>query len=139
LVQDKQRVVVMLASRLRPPSAAGRGPEGVIHDLGDAVVIKATDRRYIGSGYRTLEDPYREIAALRELGAAGGHRNVLPLLDALEDDGYIYTVLPYVPGGDLYYRVRASPQPFVTEDTRGIFVDMCKGLRFMKLQGFAHR
>jgi serine/threonine protein kinase len=155
LIHEKRRVSVVLASRLRAVGADGVGPpqgggaEGgqgqpvvPLHELEEMVVIKVTDRRFMGAAgehHVLLEDPYNEIAAMRLLGAVGGHRNVLPLLDAMEDDDYIYTVLPYVPGGDLYYRLRASPQPFPMDEARRIFVDTCRGVCFMKQHQLAHR
>jgi serine/threonine protein kinase len=130
LVQEKRRVTLLLAARLWASS-------GGTYALGDPVVIKATDKGCAGQGAR--EDACREIAAMRLLGAAGGHRNVLPLLDAMEDEDYIYTVLPYVPDGDLYYRLRASPGPFAMDEARRIFVGVCRGLSFMAGLGLAHR
>lgn len=38
------------------------------------------------------------------------HDNVLGCIDVLQDDDYLYTILPYCEGGDLYGRIMNSPR-----------------------------
>lgn len=38
------------------------------------------------------------------------HENVLGCLDVMQDDDYLYTVMPYCEGGDLYARIMPSPR-----------------------------
>ena len=50
-----------------------------------------------------LEDPIKECAALQLLG--NYHPHVLGSLEVLQDDHMLYTVMPYLGGGDLYGRL----------------------------------
>ncbi len=52
---------------------------------------------------RHLEDPIKEVAALELVG--NYHPNVLGSIEVLQDDDFLYTVVPYCAGGDLYGRV----------------------------------
>jgi serine/threonine protein kinase len=50
-----------------------------------------------------LEDPIKECAALQLLG--NYHPHVLGAVEVLQDDTCLYTVMPYLGGGDLYGRL----------------------------------
>lgn len=50
-----------------------------------------------------LEDPIKECAALQLLGNYNPH--VVGALEVLQDDNCLYTVMPYLGGGDLYGRL----------------------------------
>ena len=50
-----------------------------------------------------LEDPIKECAALQLLG--NYHPHVSGALEVLQDDSFLYTVMPYLGGGDLYGRL----------------------------------
>jgi len=50
-----------------------------------------------------LEDPIKESATLQLIG--NYHPHVLGSLETLQDDNYLYTVMPYLEGGDLYGRL----------------------------------
>ena len=54
---------------------------------------------------RMLEDPVKEIAAMRLLGGQNNdHRrhHVLGCLEVLQDDDFLYAVMPFCSGGDLF-------------------------------------
>ena len=73
-------------------------------------VIKASEWSKIHAlRGRHLEDPIREISAMQLLG--NYETNVVGSLEVLQDDSYLYTVMPYLPGGGLLGRVRnACPE-----------------------------
>lgn len=70
----------------------------------EKVVMKISEWRKIHSmrGHH-LEDPIKEISTLQMLGDY--HPNVQGAKEALQDDKNLYTILPYLPGGDLYGRL----------------------------------
>ena len=73
------------------------------------VVIKASAwSRIHGLRGRHLEDPIKEISAMQLLGNYNKH--VLGALEVLQDDMFLYTVMKYVPGGDLYGRLLGDCQ-----------------------------
>eukprot|EP00934_Nitzschia_sp_Nitz4_P006893 Nitzschia sp. Nitz4//scaffold232_size35869//28123//29452//NITZ4_007813-RA/size35869-snap-gene-0.48-mRNA-1//1//CDS//3329543348//6883//frame0 len=49
---------------------------------------------------RLLEDPIKEVAAMQLVGA--GHPHVLGATDVLQDGDFLYSVMPYCAGGDLF-------------------------------------
>jgi hypothetical protein len=49
---------------------------------------------------RLLEDPVKEVAAMQLLGA--GHPHVLGSMEVLQDGDFLYSVMPYCSGGDLF-------------------------------------
>jgi serine/threonine protein kinase len=71
---------------------------------------------------RHLEDPIREISAMQLLG--NYHPHVLGALEVLQDDNCLYTVMPYLSGGDLYGRLvdccpRRRPSENPERETHG--------------------
>eukprot|EP00541_Cyclophora_tenuis_P005719 CAMPEP_0116542362 /NCGR_PEP_ID=MMETSP0397-20121206/978_1 /TAXON_ID=216820 /ORGANISM="Cyclophora tenuis, Strain ECT3854" /LENGTH=452 /DNA_ID=CAMNT_0004066371 /DNA_START=1 /DNA_END=1359 /DNA_ORIENTATION=+ len=55
---------------------------------------------------RHLEDPIKEISAMQLIG--NYHPNVLGCIEVLQDDEYLYTIMPYCAGGDLFGRVMGN-------------------------------
>lgn len=49
---------------------------------------------------RLLEDPIKEVAAMQLVGS--GHPHVLGATDVLQDGDFLYSVMPYCSGGDLF-------------------------------------
>jgi hypothetical protein len=49
---------------------------------------------------RLLEDPIKEVAAMQLVGS--GHPHVLGAVDVLQDGDFLYSVMPYCSGGDLF-------------------------------------
>jgi hypothetical protein len=49
---------------------------------------------------RLLEDPVKEVSAMQLLGT--GHPHVLGSREVLQDGDFLYTVMPYCSGGDLF-------------------------------------
>ena len=49
---------------------------------------------------RLLEDPVKEVAALQLIGAS--HPHVLGSIDVMQDENYLYSIMPYCRGGDLF-------------------------------------
>jgi serine/threonine protein kinase len=71
-------------------------------DLQAAVKISEWKKVHALRG-KHLEDPIKEIAALQLLG--NYHPHVAGPLEVLQDDNCLYTVMPYLNGGDLYGRL----------------------------------
>ena len=51
---------------------------------------------------RLLEDPIKEISALQSVSVRRGHPHVLGAIDVLQDSDFLYSVMPFCNGGDLF-------------------------------------
>ena len=55
---------------------------------------------------RNLEDPIKEVAAMQLLG--NHHDHIVSAIGVLQDSKYLYIMMPYCAGGDLYsYAINA--------------------------------
>ena len=68
---------------------------------GDHVAIKMIEwARVHHMRGRLLEDPVKEVAAMQLLGT--GHPHVLGSMEVLQDGDFLYSIMPYCSGGDLF-------------------------------------
>jgi serine/threonine protein kinase len=66
---------------------------------------------------RHLVDPIKEISVLQLLGKGSGDNHVIGCEEVLQDDQYLYTIMPYCAGGDLYGKLEISGiQSYPDED-----------------------
>lgn len=85
-----------------------------------------------------LEDPVKEAAALQHVGSY--HPNILGCLEVLQDGDYLYTVMPYAMGGDLYGLVtRKGGYPPDESKARACFSQLLQGLYHLQKKGVCHR
>jgi len=106
------------------------------------VAIKMIEwRRVHQNRGRLLEDPIKEIATMQLIGTE--HPNVLGSLEVLQDDEFLYSIMPYARGGDLFgYVVNESngDEGGMEEPVaRYWFKQILKGLHFLQSRGICHR
>ena len=131
-VKTRSYIKIMLASRLRRLP----GPEEAF-EPGEEVVIKMWKRK-LWETATIDENPYGELAAMQLLSAVGDlHFN--RLLDFAQDDKFIFMVIPYMPGGDLFEKVLARDEPMSEDEARPIMAQLMGHLAFMRDNGIAHR
>ena len=136
--QKKKGVTIFLATPARQDPHA---PDSVCLLTCDTppVVIKAVPQvaKKNNSNAAHVDNPLSEIAALQQL--PGQHPNVIHLIDCMQDEDFVYMVLPYL-DQDLYSRVDAMNGAGLPEDEAcKYFHDMVQGLLFMKqTSGLAH-
>lgn len=92
---------------------------------------------------RLLEDPVKEISAMQLIG--GDHPHVLGSREVLQDNDFLYGVMPYCSGGDLFGVVvqytedtggeRGMPEPIA----RFWFRQILAGLNYLQMKGVCHR
>eukprot|EP00903_Cladosiphon_okamuranus_P007070 g6871.t1 len=86
----------------------------------------------------SCEDPLKEVAALQLLKTYGPHPNVIEVVEALQDNAYIYVVLPFCTGGELFSVVSANRG--LSENTaRPIFRGLLAGMTFLHNLQICHR
>lgn len=92
---------------------------------------------------RLLEDPVKEIAAMQLIGM--NHPNVLGSMEVLQDDDFLFSIMPYARGGDLFgYVVRDTElrggEGGMSEPVaRYWFKQLLEGLHFLQSKGICHR
>lgn len=112
--------------------------------VGTHVAIKMVEWAKVHqSRGRLLEDPVKEIAAMQLIGT--NHPNVLGSIEVLQDDDYLFSVMPYARGGDLFgYVVRDTEsrggEGGMSEPVaRYWFKQILEGLHFLQSKGICHR
>jgi len=116
------------------------------------VVLKISEWRKIHSmrGHH-LEDPIKEISTLQMLGDY--HPHVQGAREALQDDNCLYTVMSYLPGGDLYGRLVEHDLPsefgsklegnefngYVESRARSWFRQLLQAVFHLQKKGVCHR
>jgi len=103
---------------------------------------------------RHNEDPIKEIAAMQFLSTApegvegtkqgegesthqGGHPNVLPLLECVQDEDLVYCVMPYC-GAELFSFVEQQGA-FLEDRARQYFREILCGTNYLHSRGVCHR
>lgn len=92
---------------------------------------------------RLLEDPIKEVAAMQLVGS--GHPHVLGATDVLQDGDFLYSVMPYCAGGDLFgvvvkYAEESGGEIGMPEPVaRYWFRQILWGLHHLQSLGICHR
>ncbi|KAF0687448.1 Aste57867_20812 [Aphanomyces stellatus] len=111
---------------------------------GNLVIVKrvqiATASKHKAlSGPTVQEDIHVEKHVYRVVQKHGGHRNVLPFLNAFEQDGHEHFVLEYCAAGDLFNLLRNAPhQRFPAAQASHYFRHVVQGISFLHSIGIAH-
>ncbi|KDQ21181.1 hypothetical protein BOTBODRAFT_25604 [Botryobasidium botryosum FD-172 SS1] len=103
------------------------------HDIRSAepVAIKRIDKHKFGT---TMID--RELLIMESLD----HPNIVRLKNRYEDDQFVYFVLEFVDGGDLFSKIVEHPRRRLTEEeSRHMAYQMCLGLDYAHQKNIAHR
>ena len=106
---------------------------------GAPVVIKAAPKP--NKSVTCGDNPLHEIAAMQHLSRQQDHPHIIRLLDCFQDHGFVYAVLPYLSGGDLFAKLeQVEGNKGLTEADAATYMrQMTEGLLFMKqTAGLAH-
>jgi len=113
---------------------------------GGHVAIKMLDWNRINTMRgRLLEDPVKEVSAMQLIG--GDHPHVLGSSEVLQDDQYLYSIMPFCRSGDLFGIVVAAAEDRGDEGGGGMsepvarywFRQLLLGLHFLQSKGVCHR
>jgi len=101
--EPRKRVSIVLAIPTIPLDT----PSPCLVSCGAPVVIKIMP--HPTDITTSADDPLREIAALQLLNHHHHHHpNIINIIDVFQDDQRVFIVLPYIPGGDLFVRLRSE-------------------------------
>jgi serine/threonine protein kinase len=103
------------------------------------VAVKIIQKAKLGGAL--TEDPLKEISIMQHLaeGEGGMHPNVMGLIEVVEDEEYIYMILPYCDGGELCQWFERSRFNLHEDLARRFFVQMLEGTAFLHRRGVVHR
>lgn len=111
---------------------------------GDHVAIKMVEwARVHHMRGQLLEDPVKEVAAMRMQGT--DHPNVLGSSEVLQDEDFLYSVMPFCRGGDLFgvvvqYAEESNEETGMPEPVaRYWFRQILSGLQHLQASGVCHR
>ena len=112
-----------------------REPDGLLC----AVKAIRVDQLHMSSSGRDYKEEmkslYREITILRALK----HRRIVELFDVVEDEYYVFIIMEYVEGGELFGRITDDPA-FRNEDVvKYLFVQVVEAVLYMHAQNVIHR
>ena len=96
------------------------------------VVIKVL-HGHLAKDPEMLERFQREAQAASELV----HPNIVPIIDAGESEGMLFTVMPYLAGGSFADRIALGPQPPV--EVASIVAQAATALDYAHRRGIVHR
>ncbi|KAH9414551.1 hypothetical protein DERP_008747 [Dermatophagoides pteronyssinus] len=114
----------------------GEGGFGVvrlgIHQLtGQKVAIKIVDKRKLTKDLHRIKN---EVSAMKNLC----HPNIVQLLQYEENDQYIYLIMEYCSGGELFDHLLSKHRLHESECKR-IFISLINILNYIHSKGIAHR
>jgi serine/threonine-protein kinase Chk2 len=115
----------------------GKGNFSVVHlginkSTGEACAIKFLNKRKFWSDPKIKDQVVREVEILRQIK----HPNVVQYKDLYEGDTYVYLVLEYAEGGELFHKIRTG----VSEsEARTLFTQLLKAVNYLHDQSIVHR
>lgn len=98
---------------------------------GEKVAIKVMNKKELGSDLPRVQ---REIEALKNLS----HQHVCQLYHVIQTDEYIFMVMEYAPGGELFDYIVAKDR-LKEEEARGFFRQIVSAVAYIHDRGYAHR
>jgi len=98
---------------------------------GEEVVIKHPNYDSENAAGVVRDSIEREIAVLESIEEAGGHPNLMGLVDRVTVEGHPAMVVEHVTGENLYDAVRRRNGFTNAEDVRQVGIDLCRAMSFL--------
>jgi serine/threonine protein kinase len=119
----------------------GRGSFGVVRRAVDTrsgreVAVKMFSKRTLARGGFTMPQLRNELEVML---LAGGHPNVVRLLDLVETQRHLYVVMQLVPGGDLFTLLTRRRGPLPVDEASSVVRQMAAALAHLHLRRVCHR
>ena len=128
----------LLSARYRLESKLGSGGMSTVYLASDETLERAVAVKVMHAEISDQQDQIerfrREALAVAKLS----HPNVVPVIDAGEDDGHLYIVFEYVDGETLKDHIeRIGPLPL--DETAAYGIEIGRGLATAHARGLVHR
>ena len=106
---------------------------GIHKESGKQVAIKIINKNYVeGIDYEQIKS---EIDILK----IAKHPNIIKLYDVFENEKYIYIIMEYCPGGDLFSYIEKRNFKLKEERAAEIIHKLCTAVYFLHQYGIVHR
>ena len=106
---------------------------GIHKESGRQVAIKIINKTYVEG--TDLEQIKSEIDILK----IAKHPNIIKLYDVFENEKYIYIIMEYCPGGDLFSYIEKRDFKLKESHAAEIIYKLCKAVYFLHQYGIVHR
>nr|XP_010909915.1 CDPK-related kinase 7 isoform X2 [Elaeis guineensis] len=102
---------------------------------GEEVAVKVIPKAKMTTAI-AIEDVRREV---RILSSLTGHKNLVQIYDAYEDEDNVYIIMELCKGGELLDRILSRGGKYSEEDAKVVMVQILSAVSFCHLQGVVHR
>ena len=126
VVGDRYRLVTFLGA-----GGVSRAWLGRDRQTGEEVVLKHPNYDSENDPAVVRDSIEREIEVLESIQAAGGHRNLMGLIDRVSVEGHPAMVVEHVSGANLYDEVTRRNGFTNAEDVRRVGVQLCRAMSFL--------
>lgn len=106
---------------------------GIHKETGRQVAIKIINKNYLEG--MDMEQIKAEIDILK----IAKHPNIIKLYDVFENEKYIYIIMEYCPGGDLFSYIEKRDFKLKEERAAEIIHKLCTAVYFLHQYGIVHR
>jgi len=133
-----------IAGRYELRTRAGVGGFAVVHEAVDALAgetVAVKHPNYDSSNDDDVVEEYFMVEAdlLARIEDAGGHPNVMSLLERGEDDGVPYLVVEFVDGYELDEAIDRTGVLSDSEEVRQVGIDLCDAMSFLHENEIVYR
>jgi serine/threonine protein kinase len=106
---------------------------GIHKESGKQVAIKIINKKYV-------EDmEFEQIKSEIDILKIAKHPNIIKLYDVFENEKYIYIIMEYCPGGDLFSYIEKRDFKIKEERAAEIVHKLCTTVYFLHQYGIVHR
>ncbi|KAI8647470.1 kinase-like domain-containing protein [Parasitella parasitica] len=133
-IKKKKEIGDYILCRTIGRGASGRVKLGIHKQTGEKVAIKMISRSHLTASSITSKSVQRELAVLQLLH----HPHLIDLRQVLQDSSYVYFVMEYLEGGELFH-VLAERGRLPENEARHLFGQMITALDWCHTHYISHR
>jgi len=104
------------------------------------VAIKRLDLRVVKTELQngSRENPFKEIWRMQKIG---DNIHVVGIVEALQDENYLYIITPWCEGGSLSDNIPLVPNEVYSKEAQAriLFQQILEGLNYLSMHGICHR